>query len=78
MGRATPVGRLRTLDDVAAVVAFVAVPEASYVSGQTLIVDGANPCRRRRVADVFVLSVLKGVEAVVPTGSAQMARSLYS
>lgn len=48
MGRATPVGRSGTPDEVAAAVAFLAMPEASYVSGQTLIVDGANSVQEEK------------------------------
>lgn len=33
-------GRLGTADDVAAAVAFLASPEASYINGQDLIIDG--------------------------------------
>lgn len=37
---AVPLGRLGTLDDVAQTVLFLASEQASYISGQTLTVDG--------------------------------------
>ena len=36
-----PLGRPGTAQEVAAVVAWVASPEASYVSGTSIVVDGA-------------------------------------
>jgi NAD(P)-dependent dehydrogenase (short-subunit alcohol dehydrogenase family) len=38
---AVPLGRLGTEDDVARTVYFLASDDAAYVSGQTLLVDGA-------------------------------------
>jgi citronellol/citronellal dehydrogenase len=38
--RSIPAGRLGTPEDVAAVIAFLASPAASYVTGTTVVVDG--------------------------------------
>lgn len=48
MGRATPIGRSGTPDEVAAAIAFLASPDASYITGQLITIDGANSINEER------------------------------
>jgi 3-oxoacyl-[acyl-carrier protein] reductase len=48
MGRTTPLGRSGTPDEVAAAVAFLSGDESSYVTGQTIVVDGGNSVMEER------------------------------
>lgn len=47
-GRHTPVGRSATPEEVAAAIAFLCTPGASYVTGQCLVVDGGNSIAEER------------------------------
>lgn len=41
-GAATPIGRCGTPDEVAALIAFLASPEAAYITAQLFVIDGGN------------------------------------
>ncbi|WP_060915419.1 SDR family NAD(P)-dependent oxidoreductase [Microbacterium oleivorans] len=48
MGAATPIGRSGTPREVAAAIAFLASEGASYITGQLLVIDGANSINEER------------------------------
>jgi 3-oxoacyl-[acyl-carrier protein] reductase len=49
-GLATPIGRSGTPGEVAAAIAWLASPGASYITGQYVVVDGGNSIAEQRAA----------------------------
>ena len=65
-----PLGRLGTTQDIAAAVRFLAGPEASWITGQLLGVDGGHSLRRGPDLDpMFAEMVEPQMEALMKQNS---------
>ena len=47
-GKATPIGRRGTPEEVASAITWLASPGASYITGQTIVIDGGNSLGEER------------------------------
>lgn len=47
-GQSVPLGRGGTPEEVAALIAWLATPEASYITGQAIVIDGGNSIMEER------------------------------
>jgi len=53
-GRNTPIGRPGTSAEVAALIVFLCSDEASYITGQIIVVDGGNTVQEYKGAEEFI------------------------